>query len=81
MANMKMGAAVIFPDFLSADNTISKLQATSLVCRQHNQKLQATLLALVSGIQQTFSQLEEVAKQLFSNVVSNLEGSFDILGQ
>jgi hypothetical protein len=53
-------------DFLSADSTISKLQAA--------------LLALLSGIQQTFSQLEEDADQLFANVVSSLDSSFDISG-
>jgi hypothetical protein len=50
-------------DFLSADSTISKLQAA--------------LLVLVSGIQETFSQLEEDAEQLFANVVSSLDSSFD----
>jgi hypothetical protein len=43
-------------------------------------KLQAALLFLVSGIEQTFSQLEEDAEQLFANVVSSLDSSFDISG-
>jgi len=51
-------------DFLSADSTISELQAA--------------LLAFVSGIEQTFSQLEEDAEQLFANIVSSLDSSFDI---
>ena len=80
MANKKTGAAAICPTFclqttrsanckhhlFAADNTISKQQAT--------------LLVLVSGIQHTFSQLEKDAKQLFANVISSLEGRFDILG-
>jgi len=51
---------------LSADSTISKLPAA--------------LLVLLSGIQQTFSQLlvEEDAEQLLANVVNALDSSFDI---
>jgi hypothetical protein len=43
-------------------------------------ELQAALLDFVSGIQQTFSQLEEDAQQLFANVDSSFDSSFDISG-
>jgi hypothetical protein len=52
-------------DILSADSTISNLQAA--------------LHVLVSGIQQTFSQLEDDDDdQLSANVVSSLDSSSDI---
>jgi hypothetical protein len=55
----------LLDDFFSADSTISNLQAA--------------LHVLVSGIQQTSSQIEEDDDdQLFANVVSSLDNSFDI---
>jgi hypothetical protein len=52
---------------MSADSTINNLQAAFLV--------------LVSGIQQTFSQLEDDdAEQLLADVLSSLDSSFEISG-